>query len=92
MKIEKIVADYLHRNGVPVLAVCEGTSEYDGEIQISEQVSVQVGMCSEYYIASFYDEPNGTFMHCPVRNDSELPLLLDDVKRMLRKGLDYAVH
>lgn len=68
--------------GVPVLSVKEGNECEDGEINVTDKVSIQVGTFGSYLIvvAELDDE---TFQFYPERKNTDLAGVIKDVRKAL---------
>lgn len=75
------IAKKLRAAGVPVLEVTEGDYDLDGEIKITDRVSVQVGTLKPYLSVGCWSIDGESMSHYPERTLRTFDRLLDDINK-----------
>lgn len=81
----KEVAERLRKAGLPVISHREEDEDTDGEVQLTERHSVQVGHFQGDYFCLTYDESDETTAMGPMREKVED--VIADAKAAQAKGL-----
>jgi hypothetical protein len=77
------IAAFLRKYGFTVQSWTDGDEQIDGEVKVTDTISVQVGQFHDYAIVSRVDLDRGLITHCPERGPRQKALILADIRKLL---------
>lgn len=77
------ISAFLCKYGFTVQSWTNGDHDIDGEVKVTDTISVQIGQFDDYAIVSRMDFDRGVITHCPVRSPNQKALILVDIRKLM---------